>query len=423
MTAEIVIINQQGVAMAADSAVTIGSEGSEKIMNSAIKLFSLSRTEPVGIMVYGNADLLNIPWETLIKLYRKEHIVPLEKLENYGDSFLEFLKSKVVLFSENQQNSWAKWRISSLLTEILGAIHSGLNTLSSQGIHLTENIIQEHTENLILEYLMILRGYKVVYPQEITTELSAKIGKLADELINQIFNNLMVNSSTKQETKDALFELAQLAITNCTSVNASGIVISGFGNEEIFPSVITYELYGVFNNQLLFSVLHDKTILNHNAGEMTSAIIPFAQEDVVRSFLDGIHPELFEYALSYTEKSLETMMKSNVVQIDPSLNASVIARAYASDLRNEMQNFMSRKLLSPMINMIQALPKDELASMAEALVNMTAFRRKMAYGSPESVGGPIDVAVISKGDGLVWVKRKHYFPAELNTHFFENYFK
>jgi hypothetical protein len=43
--------------------------------------------------------------------------------------------------------------------------------------------------------------------------------------------------------------------------------------------------------------------------------------------------------------------------------------------------------------------------------------------SLETVGGPIDVAVISKGDGLVWVKRKHYFPAELNQHFFSNYFR
>jgi len=32
----------------------------------------------------------------------------------------------------------------------------------------------------------------------------------------------------------------------------------------------------------------------------------------------------------------------------------------------------------------------------------------------ETVGGPIDVAVISKGDGFVWIKRKHYFRSELN---------
>ena len=70
--------------------------------------------------------------------------------------------------------------------------------------------------------------------------------------------------------------------------------------------------------------------------------------------------------------------------------------------------------------MVNALPKDELAAMAEALVNLTAFKRRLT-GTLETVGGPIDVAVISKGDGLVWVKRKHYFPKELNPHFFTNY--
>lgn len=38
----------------------------------------------------------------------------------------------------------------------------------------------------------------------------------------------------------------------------------------------------------------------------------------------------------------------------------------------------------------------------------------------ETVGGPVDVAVITKGDGFIWVERKHYFKPELNTHFFRN---
>lgn len=36
----------------------------------------------------------------------------------------------------------------------------------------------------------------------------------------------------------------------------------------------------------------------------------------------------------------------------------------------------------------------------------------------ESVSGPIDVAVISKNDGFVWIKRKHYFDANINPRFF-----
>jgi hypothetical protein len=34
----------------------------------------------------------------------------------------------------------------------------------------------------------------------------------------------------------------------------------------------------------------------------------------------------------------------------------------------------------------------------------------------ETVGGPIDVAIITKGDGFVWVKRKPKFDLQLNTH-------
>ncbi len=68
------------------------------------------------------------------------------------------------------------------------------------------------------------------------------------------------------------------------------------------------------------------------------------------------------------------------------------------------------------------LPKDELAAMAEALVSLTSFKRKVTMES-ETVGGPIDVAVISKGDGFVWIKRKHYFDAELNPQFFSNNYK
>jgi hypothetical protein len=50
MTAEVVIMNRKGLAIAADSAVTLG--GSGKIYNTVDKLFALSRYRPVGIMFF-----------------------------------------------------------------------------------------------------------------------------------------------------------------------------------------------------------------------------------------------------------------------------------------------------------------------------------------------------------------------------------
>lgn len=419
MTAEIVIINQHGVAMAADSAVTIGSQ---KIINSAIKLFSLSRTEPVGVMIFGNANLLNIPWETLIKLYRKTQTNTLDKLKDYGDGFIDFLKSKTYYFSEEQQDDWAKQKIYELYLEIIDELKKNLNQLQQNGSVVNDQIIQSFAENLILEYDFILKNNKKIYEKEITDELKNKIYSFSDELIHRMFPFLTNNVVIFNSLKPTLNNLALISVFYCTPVNLSGIVVSGFGNDDIFPSVITYEIHGVYNNYLLYKINDEKTIINENAQPMKSDIVPFAQEDVVRSFLDGIHPELFNFATSYVEGTINTFLKSNPLS-QTTQDVEAISRNVAENFRDEMQNFMTSKLLSPMIDMIVALPKDELANMAEALVNMTAFRRKMAFGSLESVGGPVDVAVISKGDGLVWVKRKHYFPREMNTHFFENYFK
>lgn len=66
--------------------------------------------------------------------------------------------------------------------------------------------------------------------------------------------------------------------------------------------------------------------------------------------------------------------------------------------------------------MVAFLPLEEFVSMAESLVNLTSMES-------ETVGGPIDVAVISKGDSFIWLNRKHYFDAQYNPHFAANYYK
>ena len=72
MTAEIAVLNKEAIAIAADSAVTIYQEKGQKIFQSADKIFSLSKYQPVGIMIYGSAKFLGVPWETIIKVYRKK---------------------------------------------------------------------------------------------------------------------------------------------------------------------------------------------------------------------------------------------------------------------------------------------------------------------------------------------------------------
>jgi hypothetical protein len=66
--------------------------------------------------------------------------------------------------------------------------------------------------------------------------------------------------------------------------------------------------------------------------------------------------------------------------------------------------------------MVAMMPKQDLIELAEALVSITVVERK-ASADTATVGGPIDVAIITKNEGFVWVKRKHYFNADLNPRY------
>jgi len=78
------------------------------------------------------------------------------------------------------------------------------------------------------------------------------------------------------------------------------------------------------------------------------------------------------------------------------------------------------KHLGPIHQAIANMPKDEIGHAAARLVSLNWFQKRMSL-TTETVGGPVDVAVISKGDGFIWIDRKHYFRPELNQHFFDNY--
>jgi len=67
MTAEIAIVNSQAIALAADSAITVGRE---RVWKHANKLFSLGPVHDIGIMIYNSGDFLGVPWEIIIKQFR-----------------------------------------------------------------------------------------------------------------------------------------------------------------------------------------------------------------------------------------------------------------------------------------------------------------------------------------------------------------
>ena len=158
-----------------------------------------------------------------------------------------------------------------------------------------------------------------------------------------------------------------------------------------------------------------------------SIVEAFAYTDMVFSFLYGVTKEVWGL-LEEATKLIKEMPVDAINVIDgllpeqrESLKQNISVKSYKL-----AQNFNDKKLLETggrkhkILQEIETLHHKELAQVASTLVNLNSFQQWMSPGL-ETVGGPIDVAVISKGDGFIWIERKHYFQKELNYHFFRNY--
>ena len=78
MTVVVGILNKKGVAISADSATTndmtnnATGENEKKVVNSGNKMLRLSDKTPISIMIVDSALLVGIPWDVIIRWYRKQ---------------------------------------------------------------------------------------------------------------------------------------------------------------------------------------------------------------------------------------------------------------------------------------------------------------------------------------------------------------
>ena len=256
-------------------------------------------------------------------------------------------------------------------------------------------------------------------------KLKDEIGVIVAKARKGIFEKLPITTKLNNLLQKIAENLFLKFPEGVTRTNLSGIVIAGFGSKEIFPSLISFLFDGIACNHLKFKIDSEHKI----DFESDAAIIPFAQSEMVATFITGIHPD---YQIAITKDMFKILDEYPSVIVDHITKLSEIEKERQKkkfkEISNKkfeeyikaLDNYKRENYVNPILKIVSFLPKSDLAAMAESLVNLTSFKRKVSPDA-ETVGGPIDVAVISKGDGFIWIKRKHYFKSDLNPQFFENY--
>lgn len=198
----------------------------------------------------------------------------------------------------------------------------------------------------------------------------------------------------------------------------TGIVFAGFGDHDIFPSMIEYCSYGMVAEKHVSSEL-SKASIDHEIGAWISA---FAQTSMADTFSLGLSEDIYSSLMQILTGALQTFAEevckeaggniANAVNLETAITKT--RRAIADSLLEDAR----RQHAFPLRRVLGVLPVDEMAELAETLINLQSLKEKVTKPS-ETVGGPVDVAVITKNEGLVWIKRKHFFDAALNSRYLQ----
>ena len=360
MTSEIVILTPSAVTLAADSAVTIGNRNT---YNGVNKLFMLSNNPPMGIMTYNLANFSNIPLETIIKEFRREiKNEGLSTVEEFRDRFKEFLGKLI----DNPLHSC------SFEENLIDFI--SLFKLNQFNINETqfENIIRSISSEW--DYDSLGENSKIL------------IEKLNEN--EETFIEVIPNYENLDNPNEILKLFKKFFAYNKFSAT-TGVVIAGFNKDRLFPDVIDTFL-----------------------GNMDKR---------TRNMLTGYVNSIHEMYGVYLKEAITN--NSNLTEEEKQKFVNEISKIESANdlLNNSFEEFLNQlkdQHANPILESISALPKEELSNLAESLIKITSLKRKV-QPDLDTVGGPVDVAIITRGEGFIWTKRKHYFDGELNPQFFE----
>ena len=422
MTAIVGIINRLGVAFAADSAATHTSSTFTKISNTANKIFSLSRKHPVGIALYNNLDFHGIPWEVIIKRYRDSHLKnkSFPKIMDYVNDFWNYLAKDILKkIPQEEQMQHVAIYVLKLKNEIL---HTAKDELSNAGVAVD-------SVSMFDKMSTILRGVVEKFRSRSTTPGFKKykkddFEKYARDVIDKSINDLITDAACPHDFRNLFVEaLYQLVISDINIYTSyTGLIFWGYGEEELFPSYYHYTISLAFDNCIKYFKTDEYVVSNSN----NACVAPFAQTDVANTVVRGVDQKLREAISKEIKKSYGDFRNgisdvlANAGAPTPLLEAidKVDVGGYASSVIVTINKFIQENYVDKLLQTVAFLSKEDLADMAESLVRMTCLKRHVTTDA-ESVGGPVDVAVITKGDGFVWIKRKHYFDAGLNHDYVE----
>ena len=422
MTTVVGILNKKGVAIAADSAVTrTPVRGESKYTKNGNKMIRLCEAVPISVMLTGNNEFLGTPWEVIIRQYRTRR--GKEKhptVKAAAEDFMRFVADNGAFWTEAAHVKENVRRvIGNILKEAIGEMVMGENERKDDGsLKRPAAFIKAFTKNCKeLQRNAKEYGCSPQFEDYTLDEFCKTASAIVDGYLSRYsFEDnpaLEKEKAYPQAVLDALkpivMETAKVLIgTRNTCPESAILVFTGYGHDQEFPSLVAAAVCEGIDNRVDYNI-QDKDVIEIS-DKRPVAICPFAQDDVIEALLNGVNKDWKFNSDNEFKWSLYPRFHSTDEVPGYKMNRYAASLA-TDDLKSDFKRSTANLIRKNRREWEKALDQYDLRSMAElaeCLVDLTGFQRILTF-EQEGVGGPVDLAVISKSDGFQWLSRKSWY--------------
>jgi hypothetical protein len=392
MTAQIILTNQLGIAVASDTTTTIG----KKALRTTSKIVALPWPHRVAVLDAGMVFVGGLQGRFLLTEWVLSLGDPLPTLEAYVESFAAWVGEHVgdlMVDDDVAMRDVARGALIDLWTmgdsEWAALAHGDPAhpvVLEAEQLAEALSIIDDYCER---------NHPRDPYPDLVDGGLEALVESsgfdptpLVDEFLDNLREELNVDGGNLR-SRLGEFVLGSL-VRFVGSSDLLRLNFAGYGSDEMFPAHAELKVRSIYGGRLRSETcVHTVSKPWHS-----TQWFPIAQQDAMADMLRGMSSERRAAVISIAAGLVDDMEKLDDED----------KQRFRDGLHEGLDGYFGSHFERYANSTIRSLSLPALAYYADLLVEIQSMRSEIDRG-PVSVGGPIECLTISRARGVEWSRR------------------
>jgi hypothetical protein len=396
MTSQLILLNGFGVALASDSAMTLGNK---RTYETAEKVIPLPGPHRLAVLHSGAVNIHGMPYSVLINEWAATlGATPLRAVALYRQNFLSWLNDNHDWVGPTRVTDDFIYQLNDIYRAIWNRINEAIEEDDSEATKAEKclAIWNQYTSHYLgLPSLSHSGGDWI-------SQAYTKVEKEISDVRNYWFDDIPINLEINQQ----IDEFTRLFLERGHFDNRAQLAFVGFGDKQLLPGYANVEISGILNDSLLYEFTADQSaqsIGNRNY----FGICPIGQTSSIDLVLKGLNYQLVNIA---TTAVMETLFPPDDDQMDTTPESTdeekeELSSKFYSAIDKSFNSWSEKNYVQALRGAISALPVASLAAVARSLIEVQSLSQTIT-GEMGTVGGPIDVATISRDNGFQWVRHK-----------------